>query len=356
MAASPKISVCLPVFNGEKHLAQAIESVLAQTLTGFELIICDNASTDATGEIAQKYADKDKRVIYTRNAENIGVCANYNLSFSKARGQYIKPFAHDDLLSSDFLEKMAAVLDSQPDVGLVSCGKNIVNADGKVVDHHLQFLDSRKVSGRDVIKYNLIRLTNWVGEPACVMFRRELTGTGFDANYYHYCEIEFYFRVLANSDFYYLSETLCSFRVHQGSVSSRNHKAMLFALDIFRLGRQYRKYIEEFGESEEMFNRRAVESIAVHVDHLCRTKGLTCESLNSGDYQDAVTQLNGFKEVSFRSVQYLTEVLAQLHDSQCRYEMEKARLEAELANLRNSTSWRITAPWRKLIAKQRVLR
>lgn len=352
MTNLPTVSVCLPVYNGERHLGEAIESVLAQTLPDFELIICDNASTDGTQEIAQRYANQDKRVIYIRNRENIGVCANYNLSFNSSRGKYIKPFAHDDLLAPNFLEKLVAILDSQPDVSLAACGKNIVNAKGEITETHLQFPESRKISGLDVIRYNLIRLTNWVGEPACVMFRRELVGSGFDPQYYHYCEIEFYFRLLENSNFYYLNETLCSFRVHQGSVSSRNHKAMLFALDIFRLGKQYRKYIEALGETEEMFNRRAVESIAVQIDHLCRTQGLTSEMLVGEDYQESTDQLNGFKEVSFRTARYLTEVLAELHDTQCRFEIEQERLKAEIADLRNSTSWKITAPWRKLISSR----
>lgn len=359
----PTVSVCIPVFNGERYLSQAIESVLTQTYEDFELIISDNDSTDTTGEIARGYAAKDKRIVYWKNEHNIGLSQNYNVSFSKATGTYIKPFAHDDLLEPTFLEKMVAVLDKHPDVALVGCARKIVDTDGNIIGQHIQFPEDRLIPGRDVIRYNLLRLTNWVGEPVGVMFRRELVGEGFDPFYYLYCEIEFYFRLLENSNFYFLNETLCGFRVHPGSASSRNHSGILFALDMFRLGKKYRSYLEEVGETEEMFSKRAVESIALNVDHLCRTEDLTYEKFletgsprGTGDaaHQEALKQLEGFKEVGFHSVRYVTELLAQLHDLQCRFEIEQERHNTELANLRNSTSWKITAPLRKLPGRMKT--
>ena len=68
----PLVSVGVPVFNGEKYLAEAIESILAQTVTDLELIICDNASTDATEEISRRFAESDERVQYFRNPKNRG--------------------------------------------------------------------------------------------------------------------------------------------------------------------------------------------------------------------------------------------------------------------------------------------
>ena len=76
----PCVSIGLPVFNGEKYLEQAIDSILTQTYTDFELIICDNSSTDKTQNICLNYAKKDNRIHYFRNKENIGASKNYNLS------------------------------------------------------------------------------------------------------------------------------------------------------------------------------------------------------------------------------------------------------------------------------------
>ena len=78
------MSIGLAVYNGEKYLAEAIESLLAQTFRDFELIISDNASTDGTAEICERYAARDPRIRYSRNTTNIGGANNENLTFSMA--------------------------------------------------------------------------------------------------------------------------------------------------------------------------------------------------------------------------------------------------------------------------------
>src|SRR5262245_39663132 len=112
---SPTVSVGLPVFNGENYLAEAIDSILAQTYRDFELIICDNASTDATEKIARGYADTDARVRYHRNVTNIGGARNQTLAMNMARGRYFRLSAHDDKIAPTFLEECVKVLDERPD-------------------------------------------------------------------------------------------------------------------------------------------------------------------------------------------------------------------------------------------------
>lgn len=113
-APPPLVSVGLPVFNGQKYLAFAIESVLAQTFADFELIISDNGSTDATQEICEAYAARDARIRYIRQAQNRGAGFNYNFVFHEARGQYFKWLAHDDWLAPDNLEASVEALDADP--------------------------------------------------------------------------------------------------------------------------------------------------------------------------------------------------------------------------------------------------
>ena len=86
--AQVESSIGLPVFNGENFLAPAIESILGQTYDDFELIISDNASTDATSQICRDFARRDSRVRYIRNARNLGADPNYNAVFRAARGRY----------------------------------------------------------------------------------------------------------------------------------------------------------------------------------------------------------------------------------------------------------------------------
>lgn len=117
--SSPQVSIGLPVYNGERYLSAAIESVLAQTFRDFELIICDNASTDGSEAICRAFAARDERVRYIRNERNLGAAPNYNLTFALARGGYFKWMAHDDLIAPTYLERCVAVLDEHP--GVVVC-------------------------------------------------------------------------------------------------------------------------------------------------------------------------------------------------------------------------------------------
>jgi glycosyltransferase involved in cell wall biosynthesis len=101
---APRVSIGLPVYNGERFLAQAIESVLAQTFSDFELVICDNASTDGTRDIAEAYAARDERIFYHPGLQNQGAARNYNRAFSLSHGEYFKWLAADDMIEPRYLE------------------------------------------------------------------------------------------------------------------------------------------------------------------------------------------------------------------------------------------------------------
>lgn len=110
----PKVTIGLPVYNGQNFIEEAIESILAQTFEDYELIISDNASTDKTAEICQRYAAQDSRIHYYRSAINRGPAWNYNRVFELAQGEYFKWAAHDDVLAPRFIEKALARLERNP--------------------------------------------------------------------------------------------------------------------------------------------------------------------------------------------------------------------------------------------------
>lgn len=114
----PKVTVGLPVYNGENFLAEAVDSILTQTFEDFELIISDNASTDSTEEICRHYLTHDSRVKYVRNATNLGAAKNYNQLVEMAQGEYFKWAAHDDVCKPEFVAKCVDVLDTNPEVVL----------------------------------------------------------------------------------------------------------------------------------------------------------------------------------------------------------------------------------------------
>lgn len=120
----------MPVRNGMRFLADALDSLLAQTFVDFEVLIADNASTDATAEIASDYARRNPRVRYHRHDANIGAAGNFNFCFRETRGGLFKWAACDDRLAPTFLERCVAVLDSRPEVALASTRAVEIDAAG----------------------------------------------------------------------------------------------------------------------------------------------------------------------------------------------------------------------------------
>ena len=144
----PRVSIGLPVYDGEAYLEQAINSILSQTYKDFELIIADNASTDRTQEICLNYVKMDKRIKYHRNKTNIGAPRNYNLTFELSSGEYFKWAAHDDIIVPEYLEKCVHVLDSDPSVVLCHSRVGAINQDGVLISNYddktLYHIDSWK--------------------------------------------------------------------------------------------------------------------------------------------------------------------------------------------------------------------
>lgn len=138
---TPRVSIGLPVYNGERFLREAIDSVLAQTFTDFELVISDNASTDRSAEIAAEYVAKDKRVRHLRHDVTSGARWNFNRVFEERRGEFFVWLAHDDSWEPEFLERCVAALDR--DQGLVHCFSDVV-----YVDEHSAVVGSRELSMR----------------------------------------------------------------------------------------------------------------------------------------------------------------------------------------------------------------
>jgi glycosyltransferase involved in cell wall biosynthesis len=133
MTQVPKISVCVPVFNGERYLAQLLDSVLAQSFRDFEFLISDNCSTDRTRELCLAYAGRDARIVYSRNERNIGANANSELLVHKARGDYWVLFGHDDVIQPTFLEKCLVELEKDPALVLCHALTEFIGPDGEPV-------------------------------------------------------------------------------------------------------------------------------------------------------------------------------------------------------------------------------
>ncbi len=132
MSAQPRVSVGLPVYNGERYLEESIDSLLGQTYEDFELVISDNASTDRTAEICKRYARQDSRVRYIRQSQNIGLAPNHNFVFRQSRGEFFKWAASDDLYARDLLQRCVTALDEHPDVVVAHAWEAVIDDKGTV--------------------------------------------------------------------------------------------------------------------------------------------------------------------------------------------------------------------------------
>lgn len=139
----PAVSIGLPVYNGERYVARAIESVLAQDFPDFELIICDNDSYDATVDICSSYADQDARIQLHRNNRNIGLAGNFNRTFALARGSYFKWVAHDDWHAPTSLRLTVELMEEHPEAVLCATGVSLVDEHGNEFDRWVPRVDLR---------------------------------------------------------------------------------------------------------------------------------------------------------------------------------------------------------------------
>jgi glycosyltransferase involved in cell wall biosynthesis len=160
--ASPKVSIGLPVFNGERYLRQMLDSILAQTFTDFELIISDNASTDGTSDICRDYDAKDSRICYHRNQENLGAARNFNQAFHLSNGVYFRWASADDFFARDSIERCVDVLDSNPEVVLCYPRTILIDDQGNIIRPYKDNLDlqSDRAAERFALALERIGLVN----------------------------------------------------------------------------------------------------------------------------------------------------------------------------------------------------
>lgn len=139
----PAISVGMPVYNGDRYVESALRSVLEQSFDDFELIVCDNASTDRTPEIVRDLAAGDRRIRYSCNERNLGAAGNYNHAFALARAPYFRWMNADDLIDPELHALCFRALEDHPDAVLAYGGTHLIDADGAVTGDYDDNLDLR---------------------------------------------------------------------------------------------------------------------------------------------------------------------------------------------------------------------
>lgn len=202
------VSIVLPVFNGERYLAQSVESILNQSYSNFELIVVNDCSTDRTEDIIQNFASIDSRIIYIKNEKNLKLPASLNRGFSIARGEYYTWTSDDNLYHQEAIEKMVRYLDNHPDYGMVACDYRTINAEGAVqATAHVGDSDALVIKNR-------------VG--ACFMYRKHVAEEigEYRTDLFLVEDYDYWLRIRRKYPIAFLHEPLYDYRVHEKSLTA----------------------------------------------------------------------------------------------------------------------------------------
>lgn len=212
----PRVFIGMPVYNGEKHIRETIDSILSQTFTDFQLLISDNGSTDQTGEICREYAERDERVVYYRQKENLGMAGNFNYVVQPKGADYFKWAAHDDTLEPDYLLKCIELLDSNPSLAMAHCPTNRISDDSTWLEIYKDLgLSSSRVSERFwrvLWTVNIYEIYGVIRSE--VIEKTRPVGTFFGSERNRLAE------VLLQGDIGYLEKPLFSRRDHESSLTA----------------------------------------------------------------------------------------------------------------------------------------
>jgi glycosyltransferase involved in cell wall biosynthesis len=228
----PEISIVLPTYNGALYIREAIDSVITQTFSNWELIIVDDCSTDATPDIAEEYTRLDKRIRCIHNANNLKLPAALNVGFSKAQGRYLTWTSDDNKYFPEALEKMWGYMEKNIEYPMVCAGMQV----------HFEGTNEMQISSG----YNAEKMMcgNCVG--ACFLYRKSVRNKIGDYNTDYFCveDYEYWLRVLRKcGEIARIDEVLYWYRHHANSLSMTKQRLIRDQLD--RLYSEYLPWMVE---------------------------------------------------------------------------------------------------------------
>lgn len=236
----PEVSVLMPTYNNGAYIAEAIESVQAQTLTNWELVISDNASTDETQQVAAAYAARDPRIRYVRNEINVGLCGNFNLSYRRAHPEspYLAILPSDDTWQPEFLAVLVGALETHLTLEIAHCDALRVDNAGNVLDTLSAHFQKPPAAGPHGAQ-GLLTGDFFIHPPAALIRRRALSalpgGTLFDETLPYMADYHMWLQLmLAGAEALYLETPLLNFRMHDASTTTQTAKESAAALRSLR--------------------------------------------------------------------------------------------------------------------------
>ncbi len=222
---SARVSICIPAHQAQDTLRATIDSVLAQTLTDWDMVISDDSSSDATVEVARSFADP--RITVVTNNDRLGMAANFDRAISLGTAAYRKLLCADDVLHPECLAAQVEILDADPSLAFTAARRDIVDVDGRLVapGRGIPRRLAGRVDGRTAVQRVVASGYNPIGEPACVLFRQEAKEKAGDFwdRLKGPVDLEMWIRLLRHGHFHGDTRTLASFRIHPMSTTGRLH-------------------------------------------------------------------------------------------------------------------------------------
>jgi len=213
MSAVPRLSIGLPVYNGQNYLAESLDALLGQSYEDFELIISDNASTDGTAAICRRYEKQDPRIRYVRQPRNIGCAPNHNFVIRQARGELFKSASHDDLYARDLLQRCIDALDEYPQVVLAHSWSAVIDGSGAVTE--LVHYPVNTADPRAPERFRSMLFDGWGDDEGGVVRMDVLRRTPLHASY-HFADRTFTAELALHGPFYNIPDQLYFRRHHAG--------------------------------------------------------------------------------------------------------------------------------------------
>ncbi|MEG4283381.1 glycosyltransferase [Microcoleus sp. A006_D1] len=237
----PLVSICIPTYNGEAFIEETIKSAIAQTYSNIELIISDDGSTDRTIAIAQTFQSQTSADFSIILHRNYGLSQNWNFCIEQAKGEYIKFLFQDDLLEPECIEKMVAVAQQNPEIGMVFSPRGITIAEDEshpvlrkasksIKDLHKSWSNLKSIQpGKELLAdiNCLSNPINKIGEPSTVLIAaRVFAEIGlFDSGLSQYVDLDMWWRIMGNYHIGFVDETLSSLRIHPEQQTWKNFAA-----------------------------------------------------------------------------------------------------------------------------------
>ena len=227
------VSICIPNYNMQHFIGEALRSALEQTYTNIEVIVLDNASSDGSWELIQAVATNDLRIKCFRNDYTIRMVENYNKVLNYASGTYINLLSADDLIESKFVEKCICLFDDYDNLGYVFSDRLLIDNKGKIMPTNTFYEDSAIIKGIEEARVNIIGSHNAPSQMLIKRFCLDKVG-GFDERFECSFDINCTIKLNLNYDLGYLKDKLCKYRTHSEMSTSFFKKSKLNVMEIYQ--------------------------------------------------------------------------------------------------------------------------